>query len=133
MQTITNLLMFTGQAEEAMNFYLGLFDDSRLIVIQKYGPNEQGPEGTVMYARFTLAGQVFACIDSPVKHDFTFTAATTFRIDCDAEEEVDRIFGRLTAGGQVFMPLNKYPFSEKFGWTADKYGVSWQVSIRAKR
>ncbi|WP_019120414.1 VOC family protein [Brevibacillus massiliensis] len=126
---VTTFLMFSGQAEEAMKFYTSLFDQSEIISIARYGPNEAGAEGTVMQAAFSLKGQVFMCIDSSVKHDFTFTPAMSLYVTCDTEEEIDRVFQRLAQDGSVLMPLAAYPFSEKFGWVADKYGVSWQLNL----
>lgn len=114
-----------GQAEEAMNFYVSLFADS----IQHYGPNEAGAEGSVMHAAFSLHGQIFMCIDSNIKHEFTFTPAISLYVTCDTEEEIDRVFEQLSQDGSVLMPLTAYPFSEKFGWVADKYGVTWQLNL----
>jgi predicted 3-demethylubiquinone-9 3-methyltransferase (glyoxalase superfamily) len=70
------------------------------------------------------------CIDSPVKHAFTFTPAISIYINCKRESEIDSLFEKLSNGGQIFMPLNKYPFSDKFGWCTDKYLVSWQVNLK---
>ncbi|WP_033797015.1 VOC family protein, partial [Bacillus pseudomycoides] len=72
-QKITTFLMFDGNAEEAMTLYTSLFDQSEIINISRYGANEPGKEGTVMHATFTLNRQEFMCIDSSVKHEFTFT------------------------------------------------------------
>jgi predicted 3-demethylubiquinone-9 3-methyltransferase (glyoxalase superfamily) len=121
--------MFDGKAEEAMNFYTSLFDQSEIISIQRYGANEAGAEGTVLEAAFSLDGQVFRCIDSNIKHGFTFTPAISIYVTCDTEDEIDRVFESLSQDGSVFMPLSSYPFSEKFGWVADKYGVSWQLNL----
>jgi len=85
--------------------------------------------GSVIHATFTLNGQTFSCIDSSVRHEFTFTPAISLSVRCGSEEEADRLFERLSEDGQVFMPLAAYPFSEKFGWVADKYGVSWQITL----
>jgi predicted 3-demethylubiquinone-9 3-methyltransferase (glyoxalase superfamily) len=128
-QKIATFLMFEGQAEEAMNFYTSLFEDSEIISIKRYGPNEAGPEGSVLQASFSLNGQVYMCIDSHVKHAFTFTPAISLFVTCDSEKEIDRIFGQLSEQGQILMPLGAYPFSQKFGWTADRFGVSWQLSL----
>jgi predicted 3-demethylubiquinone-9 3-methyltransferase (glyoxalase superfamily) len=68
-------------------------------------------------------------IDSSVRHDFTFTPAISLYVTCHSEEEVDRLCERLAEGGQVLMPLNAYPFSEKFAWVSDRYGVSWQLTL----
>ncbi|MFE4709367.1 MULTISPECIES: VOC family protein [unclassified Paenibacillus] len=128
-QKIATFLMFEGQAEEAMNFYISLFENSEIISIKRYGPNESGAEGSVVQASFSLNGQVYMCIDSHVKHAFTFTPAISLFVTCDSEEEIDRIFAELSEGGQILMPLGAYPFSQKFGWTADRFGVSWQLSL----
>jgi predicted 3-demethylubiquinone-9 3-methyltransferase (glyoxalase superfamily) len=129
MQKITTFLMFEGKAEEAMNFYTSLFDKSEIISISRYGANEAGAEGTVEHAIFSLNGQEFMCIDSIVKHDFTFTPSISLYVTCDTEDEIDRVFEKLSQDGTVLMPLAAYPFSEKFGWVTDKYGVSWQLNL----
>lgn len=129
MPKISTFLMFDGKAEEAMNFYTSLFDKSEIISISRYGANEAGAEGTVLHATFSLNGQEFMCIDSSVKHDFTFTPSISLYVTCDTEDEIDRVFEKLSQAGTVFMPLAAYPFSEKFGWVADKYGVSWQLKL----
>ena len=130
--TITTFLMFEGKAEEAMTFYMFLFDDSKVIAIERYGPSGPGKEGSVVHATFTLAGQRLMCIDSPVKHGFTFTPSTSLFVECDSADEVDRLFEKLSAGGSVMMPLDTYPFSARFAWIADRFGVSWQLSVRLK-
>jgi predicted 3-demethylubiquinone-9 3-methyltransferase (glyoxalase superfamily) len=129
--TVTTFLMFEGKAEEAMNFYMSLFKDARVIDIKRYGPGEAGAEGSVMKATFSLNGRDFICIDSPAKHGFTFTPSISLFVDCDSEAEVDTLFSRLSDGGQIMMPLAAYPFSRKFGWVADKFGVSWQLNLKA--
>ena len=128
-QKVTSLLMFSGQAEEAMSFYLSLFDESQVLSIRRYGPNEAGVEGSVMHATFSLGGQQLMCIDSSVQHAFTFTPAISLYVACLSVEEIDRLFERLSEGGQVLMPLDAYPFSERFAWIADRYGVSWQLDL----
>ncbi|HYG58009.1 MAG TPA: VOC family protein [Symbiobacteriaceae bacterium] len=128
-QKITTFLMFAGQAEEAMNFYISLFDRSEILSIQRYGPGEAGAEGSVVHATFTLHGQVFMCIDSSVKQPFTFTPAISLYVTCDTDEEIERVFAALAQGGRVLMPLAAYPFSPKFGWVADRFGVSWQLTL----
>lgn len=129
MQKITTFLMFEGKAEAAMNFYVSLFERSAITSITRYGPNEAGAEGTVMHATFSLDGQTFMCIDSNVQHAFTFTPAISLYVVCETEAEVDRLYTQLSEGGEVLMELASYPFSKKFGWVADKYGVSWQLSL----
>jgi predicted 3-demethylubiquinone-9 3-methyltransferase (glyoxalase superfamily) len=125
---VFTFLMFEGRAEEAMNFYVSLFEDAKVVAIRRYGPGEGGKEGSVMHARFTIGDQAFMCIDSPASHGFTFTPAISIFLVCDGAEEVDRLFGAFSEGGQVMMPLGEYPFSPRFAWIADRYGVSWQLS-----
>ena len=129
MQKITTFLTFFGKAEEAMNFYVSLFDRSEALSIQRYGPNEEGAEGSVKHATFALNGQQFMCIDSNMKHDGTFTPAISLYVRCQSEEEIDRLYERLSEGGQVFVPLDAYPYSEKFAWLGDRYSVSWQLAL----
>ena len=128
---ILTCLMFTGQAEEAMKFYTSLFENSQIISITRYGADAGDKEGTVMNATFSLNGQLFMCIDSPIEHDFTFTPAISLYVECETEDEIDRLFEKLSEGGKVLMPLATYPFSKKFAWVEDKYGVSWQLNLVA--
>lgn len=128
-QKITTFLMFEGDAEEAMTFYLSLFDDAEVLSIFRYGADGPGPEGTVQHATFTLAGQQFMCIDSYVKHEFGFTPAVSLYVQCDTEEEIDRRYAALAEKGTELMPLGSYGFSAKFGWVNDRYGVSWQLTL----
>lgn len=129
MQKITTFLMFEGQAEEAMNLYVSLFERSEILSIARYGPDEAGAEGTVKHATFALSGQNFMCIDSYVQHEFTFTPAVSLYVNCETEEEIDRLADKLSHAGQFLMPLDRYPFSEKFAWVCDRFGVSWQLNL----
>jgi predicted 3-demethylubiquinone-9 3-methyltransferase (glyoxalase superfamily) len=95
----------------------------------RYGPGEAGAEGSVMRANFSLAGQTVMCIDSPVKHAFTFTPAFSFFIQCESDEEIRRLSSALLEGGVALMPLDNYGFSRQFAWVNDRYGVSWQVNL----
>jgi len=128
-QKITTFLMFEGKAEEAMNFYTSLFDQSEIVSISRYDENGPGKEGTVIQATFTLHGQEFMCIESYVNHNFTFTPAMSLYVTCNTEEEIETAFNKLAEDGAVLMPLGAYPFSKKFGWLNDKYGVSWQLTL----
>ena len=128
MQKITNFLMFTGKAEEAMNFYISLFPNSEIVSIKRYGAGGPGAEGIVMHASFSLNGQVFMCIDSPPVHGFTFTPAMSLYINCESDGEIEKLFKELSNGGSILMPLGAYPFSKKYAWLSDKFGVSWQLN-----
>ena len=82
-----------------------------------------------MQATFSIKGQGFMASDSYVQHAFTFTPSMSLFVTCDTEQEVDQAFEKLSEGGQLLMPLDAYPFSPKFGWINDKFGVSWQLSL----
>lgn len=125
---VTPFLMFGGQAEEAMNFYTRLFENSKILRIARYGANEAGREGTVYQAAFSLGGREFLCIDSPVAHGFSFTPAISLFVATSDEAAIEHYFQALSEGGQVLMPLGAYPFSKKFGWVQDRFGVSWQLN-----
>jgi predicted 3-demethylubiquinone-9 3-methyltransferase (glyoxalase superfamily) len=133
MQKVTTFLMFTGQAEAAMNLYTSLFKQSAILNITRYGANEAGAEGSVQHATFTLNGQEFMCIDSNPVHAFTFTPSMSLYVRCATEEEIDSVFATLSQDGQILMPLGQYPFSQKFGWLSDRFGVSWQLSLEGDR
>ncbi len=120
-QTITPFLTFVGEqhgkAEEAMNLYSSLFRNSRIARIERYSRGEDGLEGTVKHAAFTLDRQEFMAMDSNREHRFTFTPAISFFVNCETQEEVDELWEKLSEGGGT----------EQCGWLHDKYGVSWQI------
>ena len=127
---IEPFLMFQGGiAEQAMTFYTSLFDDGQIVDVTRYGPEGPGPEGTVVRARFRLAGQEFLCSDSFVTHDFTFTPSWSVWIETESEDELERVFAALADGGMQLMPLDNYGFSRRFGWVNDRFGVSWQLNL----
>ena len=128
---ITPFLMFEGKAEEAMSFYVSLFPGSHVERLERFGPEAADAEGKVSHAVLMLNGQRLRAFDSPVHHDFTFTPSISLFVDCESEEEIDRLFTALSEGGQVMMELAEYPFARKFAWTADRFGVSWQLSLAA--
>ena len=128
-QKITTFLMFEGGAEEAMNFYMSLFDDAEVVAITRYGADGPGPEGSVMHAVFTLAGQQYMVSDSYQHHGFTFTPSVSLFVDCADEGELERLFAALSEKGQQLMPLGDYGFSKRFGWLQDRFGVSWQLNL----
>lgn len=133
MQKITPFLWFDDKAEEVVNFYMSIFKNSKIGSITRYG--EEGaevsgrPKGTVMTVTFQLDGQEFTALNGgPV---FKFTEAISFFVNCETENEVTEYFKKLSEGGQVLMPLNKYPFSEKYAFLKDKFGVAWQLMLSA--
>lgn len=129
MQKTTTFLMFEGRAEEAIHFYTSVFQESRIIDISKYGPGEAGAEGSVKLGIFSIHGQEYMCIDSTIKHGFTFTPAVSIYVRCETDEEIENLFNSLSHGGSVLMPLGPYPFSKNFAWLTDKFGVSWQLNM----
>lgn len=133
MQEIITFLMFTGKAEEAINMYVSLFPNSEIISIDLYGDGESGKAGSVKHATFLLNGVEFMAIDSDDVHVFTFTPSMSLFVKCKSEEEIDDLYAKLSQAGQILMPLDQYPFSKKFGWIADKFGVSWQLSLEFDR
>ncbi|MGH7218097.1 MAG: VOC family protein [Candidatus Microsaccharimonas sp.] len=134
MQKTTTFLMFVGdqcgKAEEAINYYVSLFPDSEVKSVEKWKQDEPGgEEGLVKQASFVLAGQEYMASENRMDHKFSFTPAISIYVNCDDEEELSQLFEKLSEDGQVMMPLDNYGFSKKFGWTADKYGVSWQLNL----
>jgi predicted 3-demethylubiquinone-9 3-methyltransferase (glyoxalase superfamily) len=122
--------MFEGSAEEAMRSYVALFPGSGIRRIERYGAGEPGAQGSVKRADFTLAGQAIICIDSPIRHAFTFSPSVSLFVECESEAEFDAAFSQLSTNGSVLMPPDNYGFSRKFGWVNDRYGVSWQLNLQ---
>ena len=130
MEKATPFLMFQdGKAEEAMEYYTSLIEDSEIKSITRYGAEGPGEEGTVVQAVFSLKGQDFMCIDSHVNHEFTFTPSFSIYLTCDTEKEIDELYNKMIRNGTALMPINNYGFSEKFGWLVDQFGVSWQLNL----
>jgi predicted 3-demethylubiquinone-9 3-methyltransferase (glyoxalase superfamily) len=127
--TLTPFLMFQGQAEEAIRFYVSVLPDAEILDLERYGPGDPDAEGQVKQAKFRIGNQTLMAIDSPLQHAFGFTPALSLFLDLTSESEADRLFGQLSGGGEVFMPLGEYPFARRFAWLADRYGVSWQLSV----
>jgi predicted 3-demethylubiquinone-9 3-methyltransferase (glyoxalase superfamily) len=121
-QKITPVLTYVGdvcgKAEEAVNFYVSMFQNARVDALLRYGKSEEPDnEGTLKYAAFTLEGEEFGAMDSAHKHPFAFNEAISFMIYCETQEEIDYYWDKLTA----------IPEAEQCGWLKDKYGLSWQV------
>ena len=130
MRKITPFLWFNTEAEEAAKLYTSLFPGASIGNIRRYGDAGPGPKGQVMTLTFTLPGlEVMALNGGP---EFAFTPAASFFVSCATEKEVDALWKELSAGGNVFMELQKYPFSPKFGWASDRYGLSWQLNLGAR-
>ncbi|WP_369199918.1 VOC family protein [Streptomyces sp. PU-14G] len=118
-QKIKTFLWFDTQAEEAAEFYVSLFDDSRVLGVTRYGETGPGKPGSVMTVDFELAGREYVALNGGP--EFSFTEAISLQVDCDSQEEVDTLWEKLTAdGGQEV----------QCGWLKDKYGLSWQIVPR---
>jgi len=115
MQKITPFLWFDGKAEEAMNFYVSIFKNSRVGRVTRYGDGGPGPKGTVMSATFQLEGQDFYALNGGPQ--YKFTPAISLFVSCESQAEVDDLWEKLSDGGR----------KDRCGWLQDKYGLSWQI------
>ncbi len=115
MQKITTFLWFDDKAEEAANFYVSLFKDSKIGTVKRYGDAGPGPKGSVMIVTFTLEGQEFTALNGG--SHFSFTPAISLLVNCESQAEVDELWEKLSAGGR----------KDRCGWLTDKYGLSWQI------
>lgn len=127
MQKISPFLWFNDQAEEAVNFYTSIFKNSKIEAINRLGDDVPGPPGKVMTIAFRLAGQEFTALNGGP--EFSFTPAVSFFVYCETPEEIDGLWKALSEGGVALMELDRYPFSEKFGWVMDRYGITWQLNL----
>ena len=115
MQRITPFLWFDGKAEEAMNFYVSVFKNSKVVNVSRCGDQGPGPKGSVMSATFQLEGLEFHALNGGPM--FTFSPAISFFVNCETQQEVDELWDKLSAGGE----------KQRCGWLKDRYGVSWQI------
>jgi predicted 3-demethylubiquinone-9 3-methyltransferase (glyoxalase superfamily) len=115
MQRIVPFLWFDNQAEEAMNHYISIFPDSKVLSVSRYGDEGPGPKGQVMVANFQLAGQEFMALNGGPA--FKFTEAISLFVNCETQQEVDQLWAKLTEGGE----------ESQCGWLKDRYGLSWQI------
>jgi predicted 3-demethylubiquinone-9 3-methyltransferase (glyoxalase superfamily) len=115
MQKITPFLWFDGKAEEAMNFYVSIFKNSKVVSVTRYGDAGPGPKGSVMSATFQLEGQQFYALNGGPQ--FTFTPAISLFVNCETQKEVDKLWEKLSEGGR----------KDRCGWLQDKFGLSWQI------
>ena len=116
MQKITPFLWFDGKAEEAANFYVSIFKNSRILNITRYGEAGPGPKGSVMTVVFELDGEQFIALNGGPQ--FKFTEAIAFSVNCKTQGEVDEFWEKLSQGGE----------EGPCGWLKDKYGLSWQIN-----
>jgi predicted 3-demethylubiquinone-9 3-methyltransferase (glyoxalase superfamily) len=124
MPEIAPHLWFDTEAVEAAEFYTSLFEGSEIVSVRTL---RFTPSGECDVVAFTLAGQHFQAISAgPL---FTFNPSISFTINCGTKDEVDALWSKFNDGGETLMPLDSYPFSERFGWTNDRYGLSWQITL----
>lgn len=102
----TPFLMFTGDAQAAMDLYTSLFRQSTIVRAERYADGEPGPAGTIKVATFMLCGREFMCSDSPIRHDFSFTPSSLIFVECESREELERVFKVLSQDGHVLMPMD---------------------------
>jgi predicted 3-demethylubiquinone-9 3-methyltransferase (glyoxalase superfamily) len=114
-QKITPFLWFDGQAEEAANFYVSIFKDSKIDGVSRYGDAGPGPKGSVMIVSFQLQGQKFTALNGG--SHYQFSPAISFFVNCDDQKEVDELWDKLSAGGKTM----------QCAWLTDKFGVTWQI------
>lgn len=126
----TFLTFQDNNAENAMNFYVEIFEKSKIIEVKRWEKGGPVEEGKIMHATFELNGSTFMCSDSPPIHDWNFSPAVSNYIDCASSSEQERLFSKLSENGNITMPLNNYGFSKKFGWVIDQFGISWQLNLR---
>ena len=115
MQKITPFLWYDGNAEEAVNFYVSIFKNAKVVSVARYGDAGPGPKGSVMTMAFQLEGQNFVALNGGPQYNFT--PAISFVVSSETQEEVDELWEKLSAGGR----------KDRCAWLTDKYGVSWQI------
>jgi len=128
---ISTCLWFNDQAEEAFELYSTVFNNVKKLRTAAYSDASAAmsgrPKGSLMTLEFEIEGQKFMGLNGgPI---FQINPSISFYVSCDSEAEVEARFNKLSQGGQVLMPLNTYPFSKKYGWVSDKFGVSWQLNL----
>lgn len=127
MQKIVPCLWFDNNAQEAVTFYTSLFKDSKIVDIIPFGDAGPGKKGDSMAITFELQGQSFSALNGGP--NFKFTPAISLFVGCDTEKEQERLWKNLSEGGTVLMEMGKYPFSERYGWVQDRFGLSWQINL----
>jgi len=129
MKSMTPFLMFEGRAEEAMNYYMEIFEDAEIRYVNKYGEDSPEMEGKIMQGVIRIHDQLLMMMDSNVLHEFTFTPSMSFFIECRSMMEIENYYRKLKKKGAILMPLDEYGFSDSFGWIQDQFGVSWQLNF----
>lgn len=129
MPKVRTYLMFQGTAEQAVSFYSSVFPSFIVGPVARYREGEPGAPGAFKLAPVSFADHELLILDSPPIHDFSFTPSVSLFLDFETQDTLDTAFGKLSEGGNVMMPLDNYGFSARFGWVADRFGVSWQLNL----
>jgi predicted 3-demethylubiquinone-9 3-methyltransferase (glyoxalase superfamily) len=114
-QKITPFLWFDGNAEDAVNFYTSVFKNSKVTKVARFGDNPHGEKGKVMTMEFEIEGMTFTALNGGP--EYKFSQAISFLVNCETQAEVDHLWDKLSAGGEV----------QECGWLIDKFGVTWQI------
>lgn len=134
LQPISPFLWFNTNAEDAVNFYISVFENAAISAVTHYNDasaNASGQKvGSVMTVAFQIEGYNMVAINGGPA--FTINPSISFFVNCKSAKEIDYLWDKLSNGGNVMMPLDKYPFAEKYGWVQDKFGVSWQLIIQER-
>lgn len=126
-QSVSTHIMFQGAAHDAIELYASIFDE---FDVQERELHDNGEmKGKVRLAKVKFAGHDLIIFDSPQVHNFTFTPAMSLFVEFNDSAQLREAFEALSEGGEVAMPLDDYGFSPLFGWTQDRFGVSWQLSL----
>ncbi len=131
MQKITPFLWFDNNAEEAVNFYTSVFNDSKILTVNRYdeaGAKASGQKtGSAMTVAFKLEGQNFTALNGGPY--FKLNQSISFFVYCESDNKIEKIYKKLSEGGVVMMPLDKYDWSPRYAWVIDKFGLSWQLDV----
>ncbi|MGM0219669.1 VOC family protein [Enterococcus sp. AZ126] len=127
MSKFSPCLWFDGKVEEAAELYVNAFDGGEINKVDYYVDSEHQPKGSVLTVSLTLAGQEVILLNGGP--EFDFTPAISFFVECETEEQIDKLWETLSHKGEILMEFETYPFSKKYGWLKDQYGVSWQLSL----
>ncbi len=129
MVNVKTHIMFQGDAEQAVELYSSIFKDFQVNHLERYAEGEQVTAGSFKLAHVSFAGRELLVLDSPPVHAFSFTRSMSIYVNFETSEELEAAFSKLGEDGEIMMPLDGYGFSKRFGWVADRYGVSWQLNL----
>ena len=129
MKSMTPFLMFQGRAQEAMDYYIEIFEDAEIRYVKEYDAETPEMQGKVMQGVIRIHDQLIMLMDSNVPHEFSFTPSMSFFIEGNSMMEIEHSYQKLKKKGAILMPLDEYGFSDSFAWVQDQFGVSWQLNF----